>query len=331
MEMPPEIEADALPDEREMAAEGVLLAFAARAQDDHPRRVGAAAPDRQEHPHPELRGADLVDDVDPEAVGGGDRRASSARTSGLTSLAARLARRRVRLVPSPMMTPRSAAAARATAIRSRGHQDQLVEGGRRRLRRGAVDGGRIEAPLDDAAREQLDAAAAPPSSAAARSPIQIASAWTGRPREAALDGRPQVHDGLAVELGGGPGPDRQEAADRQVAGRGEGRRVPRADELAEGGLGAQLAAAAPVELAEGALEGGLGRDGDGQDVGPDVPGLVGDDAQLHASGGSCADGGVGAGRGPAGCGQSTPRVRAAGRPRRGRRRRAGGRGPPRSR
>ncbi len=38
-------------------------------------------------------------------------RASSARTSGLTSLAARLARLRVRFDPSPMMTPRAAAAA----------------------------------------------------------------------------------------------------------------------------------------------------------------------------------------------------------------------------
>ena len=45
-------------------------------------------------------------------------RASSARTCGLTSLAARFASRRVRFVPSPMITPRSAAAARAAASRS---------------------------------------------------------------------------------------------------------------------------------------------------------------------------------------------------------------------
>ena len=51
---PARVEADALADEREVAIERVALPFPARAQDDHPRRVVAAAPDGHEHAHPEL-------------------------------------------------------------------------------------------------------------------------------------------------------------------------------------------------------------------------------------------------------------------------------------
>ena len=62
------IEADALADDREMPAERVVLAGAAGAQDDHPRRVVAAAADGHEHAHAELGGAVGLDDVDPQAV-----------------------------------------------------------------------------------------------------------------------------------------------------------------------------------------------------------------------------------------------------------------------
>src|SRR5215510_9467431 len=56
----------------EMPAEVVALARATRAQDDHPRRVVAAAADGHEHAHAELGGPGRLDDVDPEAVGLGD-------------------------------------------------------------------------------------------------------------------------------------------------------------------------------------------------------------------------------------------------------------------
>ena len=61
------VEADALADHREVPAELVLRPLAARAHHDHPRRVVAPLPDREEHPHAQLGGALLVDDVDREA------------------------------------------------------------------------------------------------------------------------------------------------------------------------------------------------------------------------------------------------------------------------
>ena len=54
MLMPPESKQTPLPIDREVAAERVLLALAARAHDDHPGRVVAALADREEHAHAEL-------------------------------------------------------------------------------------------------------------------------------------------------------------------------------------------------------------------------------------------------------------------------------------
>ena len=73
MLMPPESKQTPLPTSARWRAQGVLLALLAGAQDDHPRRVVAAAADGQEHAHAELRGADLVEDVDREAVRRGER------------------------------------------------------------------------------------------------------------------------------------------------------------------------------------------------------------------------------------------------------------------
>jgi hypothetical protein len=93
-----------------------------------------------------------------------------------------------------------------------------------------------------------------------------------------------VDDGLAVELVGGAGADGQHASDRQLAGRSERGRESLRPQLAEGLEGLQLTAGPPVELAEGAVERGLADDRDREDVGLDLPWLVGDDAQLLGSG-----------------------------------------------
>ena len=68
MLIPPESKQTPLPTSASRRPSGVRLAVLAGAEDDHPGRVRAPLPDRQEHPHPELGRALLVEDVDPEAV-----------------------------------------------------------------------------------------------------------------------------------------------------------------------------------------------------------------------------------------------------------------------
>ena len=97
----------------------------------------------------------------------------------------------------------------------------------------------------------------------------------------ALGGRADVDDGLAVELAGVADADRQERGPPAVspgAARAEVKRL--AGSSPNAARAAQLAAGPPVELAERAVEGGLADDRDDEDVGRDVPRLVGDDAKL---------------------------------------------------
>ena len=110
------VEADALADDRQVAVEGVALPFPARAHDDHPRRVVAAPADGHEHAHAELGGALAA--RSRRSTGracSATARASSARTSGLTSLEARFDSVRAKFAPSPMTMPRSAAVVSAAA------------------------------------------------------------------------------------------------------------------------------------------------------------------------------------------------------------------------
>ena len=161
------------------------------------------------------------------------------------------------------------------------HDDQLVEDRRRRLDRLEVDPLRLVVTLDDAPDEELHDRRRPtvdPPGEVADPDRQAAHL---APTEATLDGRAEPVDRLAVELVGLAGADQQEPARGQVAGRREGRAVALAGQLAERGQGRQLTAAAPIELAQRTVERGLADERDGQDIGGDVPRLIGRDTQVH--------------------------------------------------
>ena len=72
MLMPPESKQTPLPTIARCRSSASFSPFAAGAHDDHPRRVVAPLPDREEHPHPELAGPIRLDHVDPQAVLLGD-------------------------------------------------------------------------------------------------------------------------------------------------------------------------------------------------------------------------------------------------------------------
>src|SRR5258705_3858431 len=96
-----------------------------------------------------------------------------------------------------------------------------------------------------------------------------------------LDRAADMEHGLAVDRIGVAGADRQDATRGQLPGRGDRRGETLCPQLPERDEALQLAPGPAVELAEWALECRLTDDGDGQDVGPDIPRLVGHDAQLH--------------------------------------------------
>ena len=148
----------------------------------------------------------------------------------------------------------------------------------------AVDRLGVVRALDDAARHELGdeprrrrRAASTPASGAS----QTASARTGRPPRRRSAAAADAHDDLAIELRR-PRPRRPPAGGRPAARRrGESRRVALAGQLLEVGQGPELPAGSPVQLVERTLEGRVPHDGDDEDVGLDVPGLVGDDTKLH--------------------------------------------------
>ena len=88
-------------------------------------------------------------------------------------------------------------------------------------------------------------------------------------------------DRLPVELVRITRADEQKPAHGQVARGREGGAVALAAELTECRQRGQLTAAAPIELAKGAVERGLPDKRDGQDVGGDIPRLIGRDTQVH--------------------------------------------------
>ena len=87
-----------------------------------------------------------------------------------------------------------------------------------------------------------------------------------RPPSRRSRGRGDAHDASRSRLGGVAEADGKEAARGGLAGRGQRRRVALALQLAERDESLELTAGAPVELAERAIEGGVGRDGDDEDI-----------------------------------------------------------------
>src|SRR5205085_806863 len=114
----------------------------------------------------------------------------------------------------------------------------------------AVQGLRLEGALDDAAGDEL------------RDGVDTAIEQIGERRqpdrerpgvaaaEPMLRGAAHVNDGLAIEIRGRPGADRQDTAGAELAGRGERRREPLRPQLAEGRERGELAAGSSIELSE---------------------------------------------------------------------------------
>ena len=208
-------------------------------------------------------------------------RDSSARTSGVTSFAERFEIARAQFEPSPMTIPRSAAFESAAASSPGATRISSSSCGGAPSTVRAVQALGVERALDDAAGEELrdGRCATVEDGGERRDPqgegLRLAAA------EPALGRRADPHDGLAVELAASPAP----TVTTRPAGRSPGLRRPSSSacpRLLERGQGLDLAADPPVDLAEGAVERRVTDDRDRQDVGLDVPGLVGDNTQLHA-------------------------------------------------
>ena len=162
-------------------------------------------------------------------------RASSASTWGLTSFAARFARRRATLAPSPMIRPRSAAARERRRIPADGHEDELVEGGRRVGDVVAVDGRGLEGALH-ARRGRRSSATAGASAVEERGervePDREACARTARPGGARWPA-PMCRTASRSSAPASPAPTASTRADRSSPTRDDGGRVALPLELAE--------------------------------------------------------------------------------------------------
>ncbi len=132
---PARIEADALADDGEVPVERVALPFLARAHDDHPRRVVAAATDRHEHAHPELGRPLGLDDVDPQPVllGDGAGLVGQDRRADVVRGAVRQRAGKVRALGDD--DPPFGRRGQGRGVLAGGDEDQLVEDRRRRLDR----------------------------------------------------------------------------------------------------------------------------------------------------------------------------------------------------
>ncbi len=221
-------------------------------------------------------------------------RASSARTSGLRSLAARFGSVRARFAPSPMISrARSAAAVSAARSPSGRDEDQLVEDRRRGLDVIAIDRARVVAALERAAGDQLGGGRG-----VAIERVGERRDPDGQPTDDAT-GQPSLHGGgdrarplSRSMVSVSPRPTASSRSGGDLPGRGHGGGEPLAAELAERDEGLDLAAGAPVEFAEGTVERGFPGHGDGEDIRGHIPRLIGDDADLHGieSSGSASPG-----------------------------------------
>ena len=208
-------------------------------------------------------------------------RASSARTTGLTSLAARFDRVRAMFAPSPMISPRSAAVVSAAASAPGAMRISSSRTGGARLDVVAVDRPRVVGALDDAARDELGGG---------RRVAAERVGERGQPDREALDG-----PAAEPPLGRGRDPDDDLAIERRRVAEADDEQ-PARRELAAGARARSRSAcrsARRTRRAPGARRRRAGRarragrrrrargDGDDEDVGGHVPRLVGDDTKLH--------------------------------------------------
>ena len=156
MLMPPESKQTPLPTIARWRPSASFSPFPARA---HARSSAAGcrcpAPRRGTCPCPSSAARVSVDDVDRTGRARRRSRASSARTCGVTSLAARFDSRRATFAPSPMIRPRSAAFASAAASPPGAIRISSSRTGGGAVAVLAVDRLGLEAALDHAARDEL--------------------------------------------------------------------------------------------------------------------------------------------------------------------------------
>ena len=184
-------------------------------------------------------------------------RASSARTSGVTSLAARLDSVRALFAPSPDDHAALGGRLDRTGVTVGHDQDQLIELRRRRFGVVAVDRLGVVRTLDHAAREQLrhDRGVAIDRLEARQRRQPEGDAADDATAEAARRGGSHADDDFAIDRRGVPRPDQDEPPGRKLADRRQRRGVALAGQLLEAGERSKLTARSPVELIEGPFEG----------------------------------------------------------------------------
>ena len=224
--MPPESKQTPLPTIARCRPRASVSPCAAGAHDDHPRRVVASPPDRHEHAHAHLGRLLRADHVDPQPVLLGDRAASSASTSGETSLAARLREVARPVAPSPMIRPRSAAAREGRPVASAPGATR-ISSSRLRRRRARPPRGRSPADRTSPRRRRGRPARRPPRCrprdvGERRQPERHSADLA--PAQPALGGRGDMDHGLAIDRRRGTRGNRQDPPDRQLAGGRERRR-----------------------------------------------------------------------------------------------------------
>ena len=198
------------------------------------------------------------------------------------SFAERFEIARAQFAPSPMTIPRSAAFVSAAASSPGATRISSSSSGgapstsSRYRRLGSNE------PSTTPRASSSATADAPPSRTAARGEIQIARDFASRPQSRRSADAPIRTTVSRSSFSASPAPTVDETARRQLAGRDDRGPVALARDLLERREGPELAADPPVDLAEGSVERRLADDRDREDVGLDVPGLVGDNTQLHA-------------------------------------------------
>ncbi len=281
MLMPPEIEADALADDRQAPARGIHRALVAGSQNDHPGRVVAAGTDRQEHAHAQFGRPGRLDDVDRQAV--------------LFGQGPGLARQHLRrdvVGGSVVQPPRQVGpladdhaalggALQSHDIRARGNENQLVQGRRYVLVVVAIDSGGLKLPLDDAPGEKF----CHREGAAVDAIAQVAEPDRQRlhvpARQASFDRRADAQHDLPRDGVWIAGCDSQHPRRAELPAGRHYRAESFGLELTERHQRRELAARALVQLGQGAFELELAREGHREHVRGYVPRLVANDAQLH--------------------------------------------------
>ena len=284
MLMPPESKQTPLPMIARCRPRASFWPSFAGAHDDHPGRVVAPLPHRQEHAHAELARALGLDDVDPQAVALGDRPGLVGEDRRADVVRGAVGERPggVRALADDPATVGGLGECRR--IRPGRDEDELVDVGRGRFDRVAVDGLGLVGALDDAPRHEFRDRFGATVDMGRQVGQPDGQALDLVAAEAPLDRGADVMDRLAVDLLGRAGRDRDDTLDRDLPGCDERRAELLSPDLAEREERLELPAGPPIELSPRTIECQVAHERDGEDVGGDLPGLIRQDAHVHVEG-----------------------------------------------